>query len=97
MGASASKVWDEFTFLFQWSECSDGTAIKAGCCGLCGNTGMIDTRGRLQTPDGSPAGGILAFCICPNGRKRKRDAGLKTWDSTEVGHSVVDAPKAVKG
>jgi len=96
MSTSATHVWDEFSFMFQWGECSDGTKINAGCCGLCGNTGMIDTRGHLRTPDGADAGGVRAYCICPNGRYAKRRAGLKKWDSTKIGHSIVDAPEAVE-
>jgi len=97
MSAGASRVWTEFTFMFQWGECRDGTKIKAGCCGLCGNTGVIDTRGTVKTPSGEPAGGVRAWCICPNGRKAKRNNGLKTWDSTKIGHSIIDAPEAVDG
>lgn len=94
MSAGAARVFDEFSFMFKWGECSDGTAIKAGCCGLCGNTGMIDTRGHLKTPAGASAGGILAYCICPNGRHRKQKAGLKKWDSEKDGSSIIDAPEA---
>ncbi len=36
-------------------------------CGLCGNSGVIDTRGRAISGAGYDAG-ILAFCLCPNGR-----------------------------
>jgi len=40
-------------------------------CGLCGNTGVIDTCGRLETPAGVPCG-VLRFCLCPNGRAWKK-------------------------
>jgi hypothetical protein len=45
-------------------------------CGLCGNSGMIDTRGRAISGAGVDAG-IRAPCICANGRalKHARDAG----------------------
>lgn len=95
MSAEASRVWDEFSFMFEWGECRDGTKINAGCCGLCGNTGIIDTRGHLKTPAGANAGGVRAFCICPNGRESKKRAGRRKWDFTEIGHSIIDAPEAV--
>lgn len=37
-------------------------------CGLCGNTGIIETNAR--TPYGV-ACGVYKPCICPNGRKIK--------------------------
>lgn len=40
-------------------------------CGLCGNTGKIDTRSIVKSPTGIPCG-IKAFCICPNGRAFKK-------------------------
>ncbi len=39
-------------------------------CGLCGNAGVVDTRGRVKTPRGDDCG-VRAFCICPNGRAMK--------------------------
>lgn len=42
---------------------------RMGCL-ICGNSGIIDTRGKMKTPAGYPCGG-LAFCICPNGRVMK--------------------------
>ena len=39
-------------------------------CGLCGNSGIIDTRETVKDTEGEPCGGRF-FCICPNGRKRK--------------------------
>ena len=41
------------------------------CCGLCGNSGVVDTRGKVETPSGEDCG-VRAFCICPNGRTLKR-------------------------
>jgi hypothetical protein len=43
-------------------------------CGLCGNTGKIDTRGKVKSPVGIVTG-VLAFCICPNGRVMKKIFG----------------------
>lgn len=37
-----------------------------GLCSLCGNTGVIDTRGT-KTPAGVEVGRVN-FCICPNGQ-----------------------------
>ncbi len=42
-------------------------------CGLCGNHGVIDTMGKVYSPAGYHAG-IIAFCICPNGRGMKKRA-----------------------
>jgi hypothetical protein len=36
-------------------------------CSLCGNTGVIDTRGRAISPAGYDAG-MRHYCLCPNGR-----------------------------
>jgi hypothetical protein len=84
--ADASRVWTEFTYMFNFE------GIKAGCCGLCGGTGIIDTRGHVKTPKGFPAG-ILAYCICPNGRAAKKKEGLRKWDFLQLGHSILDAPE----
>lgn len=43
-----------------------------GLCGLCGNHGVIDTRGGLTAPNGRPAAGGRFFCVCPNGQAMKR-------------------------
>ena len=44
---------------------------KKGHCCLCGNRGIIDTRGRIFTPAGRECGDVV-FCICPNGRAWKK-------------------------
>jgi hypothetical protein len=36
-------------------------------CGLCGNSGFIDTRGRAVTAAGIEVG-MKTYCICPNGQ-----------------------------
>lgn len=46
------------------------TSSKAALCGLCGNTGQIDTRATAISPAGVRAGGLY-FCICPNGQTRR--------------------------
>ena len=45
------------------------------CCCLCGNRGIIDTRGKVFTPANFECGDIV-FCICPNGRALKK-GGVK--------------------
>jgi len=40
---------------------------RLGLCTLCGNSGVIDTRGRAISPAGQHSG-KLNFCICPNGQ-----------------------------
>ncbi len=57
----AADLWLEFL----------GPAGAAHHCGLCGNSGVIDTRGRMFTPAEHECG-VLAFCICPNGRVYKK-------------------------
>ena len=44
--------------------------LEKDLCGLCGNTGMIDTTNSAVSPMGIKAGGRY-FCICPNGRAMK--------------------------
>lgn len=40
-------------------------------CGICGNWGVIDTRGKVFTPAGVECG-IRTYCLCPNGQVMKR-------------------------
>jgi len=48
-----------------------------GHCCLCGNRGVIDTRGKVFTPAGVECG-KLVHCICPNGRAiRKQQPSLE--------------------
>ncbi len=45
--------------------------VNKGLCSLCGNKGMIDTRGVT-----SPAGvecGRINYCICPNGQNMRQE------------------------
>lgn len=62
-----TTVWDR-EFVVRKEEGS--IAERVGLCGLCGNTGIIDTRGKVFSPVGIETG-IKAFCICPNGRAMK--------------------------
>ncbi len=51
-----------------WQDFLGGDGAMGKChCGLCGNWGFIDTRGKVFTPAGQHCG-ILAWCICPNGK-----------------------------
>ena len=63
-------VWEEFLVQVRWHD----DAAPMPVCGLCGNTGIIDTgpRGRVTTPAGHPCPVIQRPCICPNGRAVKR-------------------------
>jgi len=54
------------------------------CCGLCGNSGYIDTLKSAITPRGVKCG-IQAYCICPNGRAiKKQTTGQKKWEGTSI-------------
>lgn len=44
--------------------------VNKGLCCLCGNVGMIDTRGRAISFAEVDAGKVT-YCICPNGQKRR--------------------------
>ena len=48
--------------------------LNAGACGLCGQSGKVDTRGRVKSPAGEECG-VLRYCICPNGRWLKQRNG----------------------
>ena len=43
----------------------------SGHCCLCGNHGVIDTRGKVFTPAGFECGKRV-HCICPNGRQIRK-------------------------
>lgn len=77
---SATKVWLEFR--------SYVPHHSMGCitmCGLCGNSGVIDTR-NVKTQDGTPCG-VEAFCICPNGRQAKKAmTDQQKWSGDSVSH-----------
>jgi hypothetical protein len=46
-----------FQYMNRWS----------GLCGLCGNSGWIDTIGKVASHAGIRCG-IRVPCVCPNGR-----------------------------
>jgi hypothetical protein len=49
-------------------------------CGLCGNSGYVDTRNRVKSPMGADCG-IKTYCICPNGRSIKKQIEKATSKS----------------
>ena len=51
-----------------------GPSEREMYCGLCGNSGIVDTRGKVRSPAGDDCG-VRAFCICPNGRSVKAHLG----------------------
>lgn len=65
--------------------------VRADLCGLCGNSGTIDTRGVRS------AAGVLCgdqfFCLCPNGRAIKKayraaDADTASAKDRSMAHLV---------
>lgn len=60
------EVWEEFLHPDQQ------------ICGLCGNSGYIDTRNRVRSPIGKDCG-IKTYCICPNGRSIKKQMEGKVF------------------
>lgn len=46
-------------------------------CTLCGNCGVIDSRG-IRTPAGKHVG-RLNYCICPNGQSLRAQGGDMEW------------------
>lgn len=87
MGTAAEDLWLEFL---------GGTEPCPNChCGLCGNTGIVDTVGKVFTPMGHPCG-VRWFCICPNGRAMKEAEGRKLIIPTfEVADAQPHTPKSV--
>jgi len=46
--------------------------LCGGLCGLCGQTGWVNTMNGVVSPAGKPCG-VRAPCICPNGRSVKEE------------------------
>ncbi len=61
-----STTWTEFLGPDRAVDVN-GFTVKNVHCGLCGNNGILDTRGKVFTPVGLECG-VRRFCICPNGR-----------------------------
>jgi hypothetical protein len=58
-----------------WLEFLGPAGVEA-FCGLCGNSGIVDTRGHVVSPRGDDCG-VRAYCICPNGRAIKQLGGQR--------------------
>lgn len=63
----AKDLWLEFTVYVKSPE----TGFDIPLCGLCGNSGMVDTTTTAKCWKTVPAG-IKTYCICPNGRANKK-------------------------
>ena len=55
--------------------------LNKSVCALCGNSGYVDTRGKINV-----AGtdfGIKTYCICPNGRSIKKQEDRIKYEKTK--------------
>lgn len=57
-------LWEEFIVMVPMPHFQ---GMEVPVCGLCANTGIVDTLKTAVSPKGVQAG-IRACCICPNGR-----------------------------
>lgn len=84
MSGKPGKAWLEYSVFVK----DDRPGIdKISICGLCGNSGIIDTKDKAKTPNGIGAKpvGVEAYCICPNGRAiKKKFAKKPKWGNTSV-------------
>ena len=62
-----NKIYEEFLI---WSLDDRPGIEKITLCGLCGNSGIIDTT--KSADHYAKMVGVVGYCICPNGRQRKR-------------------------
>lgn len=66
-----------------------------GMCGLCGNTGVLNTlRSARMAVDGRHVG-VKAYCICPNGRALKGNKPTVQewiWDGGDENHPILSEP-----
>lgn len=56
-----------------FQEWSDRYLSPEMLCSLCGNCGVVDTRG-VRSPAGVPCG-RRNWCVCPNGEALRERAG----------------------
>lgn len=63
----AKDLWKEFTVYVKHPE----IGFDIPLCGLCGNSGYVDTTNTAKCWGNVPAG-IKTYCICPNGRSNKK-------------------------
>lgn len=81
---SVRELWNEYTTYVRMKNL-DGelTNNLIPVCGLCGNSGLMDTR-RYASCLGQNCG-IMGYCICPNGRaKRKQENGAPKWGGSSI-------------
>lgn len=64
-----SKLWEEYQVEVAPPEHLKDKIETMPVCGLCGNTGYIETNAKTTY---GVACGIIKPCICPNGRAIKR-------------------------
>ena len=57
-----------------------------GVCGLCGNSGIVDTQGNAHSPRGIECG-VKQPCICPNGRCVKEHGEVKLMELHRYGNA----------
>ena len=78
-------AWEEFT-VYPYA---DHIGCKIPMCGLCGNSGVLDTTKNTNW-QGKDIG-VVAYCICPNGRRRKKSfTEHPKWGGNSVIRSNVD-------
>lgn len=63
------KLWEEF-IIRRSDDRFEPPNNFITLCGLCGNSGIIDTSKTAEHYDKMV--GIVGYCICPNGRARKK-------------------------
>jgi hypothetical protein len=76
--------------LLEALELPDEFMSKDHLCGLCGQSGIIDTVGRMFSPAGV-ACGVKVPCICANGRAIKR--GTEEHERKAAGKRKPKPPK----
>ena len=77
---TALSAWLEFSV-----DISQPGEIPAPFCGLCGNSGRIDTTRRVTAGVSGKPCGMRGYCICPNGRAYKKlHTNHPKWGGTSV-------------
>ena len=67
----AKDLWEEFIVEVM----REDIGFKIPLCGLCGNSGIVDTMTTAKWDNKSV--GVKTYCICPNGRTMKNKERLK--------------------
>lgn len=77
--SNAKNLWEEFVV----KAVNEELGFEIPLCGLCGNSGILDTTTSAKWSNKSV--GIKAYCICPNGRARKKViTKQKKWEGSSV-------------